>query len=478
MGSLQQWAAQVGDSSYTFENLLPYYQKSVSYTPPNLSLYTNSTNTQTPSAFSSTGGPLQASFGKIVDTFSTWAEVALTAVGQKTIDGLNSGDLIGSAYATFTIDPIKARRSSSESSFLQQALNDTTLMVYKQTLAQKILFDNNNVAKGVKVSSQGSYGSSELTYTLSAKREVIVSAGAFQSPQLLMVSGVGPRSTLESIGIPVLKDLPGVGQNLWDQAYFGSAFRVNVPTGSALLNNPTLIADALELYMANATGPLTIATGGYIGFEKLPEPYRGNLSTSTQEALSIFPEDWPELEWLPVSGYSGYNRNYQTADPVDGFNYASMATALVAPLSRGNISINSTSMKDAPLINPNWFTHPADIELAIAGFKRQRQIWSVLAARNLTIGEEQLPGPTVQTDAQILQYIRESLITVFHASATCKMGMGNDTMAVIDSSARVYGTKGLRVVDASSFPFLPPGHPQSTIYALAEKIADEILQGR
>ena len=417
-------------------------------------------------------------FGKIIDSFSTYAEVALTAVGQKTINGFNSGKLIGSAYASFTIDPVKARRSSSESSFLQQALNNTTLMVYKQTLAQKILFDSNNVAKGVRVSTQGSYGGSELTYTLSAKKEVIVSAGAFQSPQLLMVSGIGPKNTLQSLGIPVLKNLPGVGQNLWDQAYFGSAFRVNVPTGSALLNNPTLFAEALETYMANATGPLSIATGGYIGFEKLPEPQRSNLTQSTRNALATFPADWPELEWLPVSGYSGYNRDYQTADPLDGYNYATIATALVAPLSRGNITINSTSMKDPPLINPNWYTHPADIELAIAGFKRQRQIWAVLTAHNLTIGEEYLPGPTVQTDAQILQFIRESLIEIFHASATCKMGMANDTMAVIDSSARVYGTKGLRVVDASSFPFLPPGHPQSTVYALAEKIADGILRGK
>jgi choline dehydrogenase len=126
------------------------------------------------------------------------------------------------------------------------------------------------------------------------------------------------------------------------------------------------------------------------------------------------------------------------------------------------------------VINPNWLTAPEDVDVAIVGFKRTREIWSHI---NVTIGPEYLPGANVTTDAQILDYIRDAAFTLYHASASCKMGRKNDTMAVVDPQARVYGVKGLRVVDASAFPFLPPGHPQATVYMLAEKIAEDIKRG-
>ena len=387
------------------------------------------------------------------------------------IDGFNGGKILGSAYATFTIDPINAERSSSESSFLQAALKNTTLQVYKQTLAQQILFSSDKTAVGVIVSTGG------LNYTLSAKEEVIVSAGVFQSPQLLMVSGIGPIAVLQSLNISVVKDLPGVGQNLWDQPWFGSSFRVNVPTASALQNDPAAYAEAIQAYTTRATGPLSISSGGIFGWEKLPNATRATLSPSTISALSQFPADWPELEWLPAGAFLGYQDNHQTADPLDGYNYASLGTALITPLSRGNVSINSRSMADAPLINPNWITDPVDIEVAIAALKRQRQVWSVLTKYNVTIGEEAFPGVAVQNDSQILEWIQNAVTPIWHASSTCKMGRRNDSMAVIDSQARVFGVQGLRVVDASSFPFLPPGHPQATIYALAQKIANDLLVG-
>ena len=115
----------------------------------------------------------------------------------------------------------------------------------------------------------------------------------------------------------------------------------------------------------------------------------------------------------------------------------------------------------------------------IQAFKRQRQLWSYLVSVGVADPVEAFPGPSVSSDddGQILEFIAENLITVYHASATCKMGMSNDSMAVVDSEARVFGTQGLRVVDASAFPFLVPGHPQSTIYALSEKIAEGILTG-
>lgn len=350
--------------------------------------------------------------------------------------------------------------------------------MYKNSLAQRILFDSRNTAIGVVVTTAGTYGTPSVNYTLTARKEVIISAGAFQSPQLLMVSGIGPRATLQKYGIRCLKDLGGVGQNLWDHAIYGIAYRVNVLTASASQNNPALGVAAADAYFNNATGPLSVFGAGYYGWEKLPEPFRSRLSASSRAALKDgFPEDWPEIEYLPAGGYNGYREN-EANDPHDGYNYAQLNAAVVSPLSRGQISIQGPDMSTPPLIDPNWLTEPADIELATQSFRRLRQMWKILADQGLTVGEEYLPGPNVTTDAQIIDHIRQSLNEVYHAAATCKMGVPTDPLAVVDSSARVFGTKGLRVVDSSSFPFLPPGHPQATIYALAEKIAADILQGQ
>ncbi|KAF6227868.1 hypothetical protein HO133_007596 [Letharia lupina] len=472
LGSSEKWAKETGDSSYTFPNLLPFYEKSVNFTARSVA-YPNSSNVQDPSVFNPTGGPLQVSFGDYDDPWGTWAQVGLQAVGQAPIDGFQSGKLIGSAYVPSTIDPTTATRSSSEASFLQSALKNTTLKVYNNTLAQKILFDK-RTATGVLVAPEGVSGVNGSSYTLSARNEVIISAGVFQSPQLLMVSGIGPQETLKSLGIPIVKSLAGVGQNLWDHVFWGTSYPVNLVTNSAGLNSPAAAAAGIEAYQTMHAGPLTIGGIEVLGWEKLPEQYRSQLSHATQKALNdTFPADWPDLEFLPASGVLGYQRNYATEDPEDGYNYATVATALVSPLSRGNVTINSTSMADPPLINPNYLSHPGDVEVAIAAFKRQRQVWANVS--KITVGPEKIPGMSVQTDAEILEFIKEALAPVWHAAATCKMGPKSDSKAVVGHDMKVHGIQRLRVVDASSFPFLPPGHPQATIYAVAEKLASEIL---
>ena len=468
------WASEVGDSSYTFANTLPFYQKSPQFYAGNEGNQPNASNHQTSSAFSATGGPLQVSFTNFVDAFATYARPALLALGLGPLDGFNSGKIIGSAWATWTIDHTTGTRSSSETSFLQSAVQSTPIKIYNNTLAQKILFSGKR-ATGVLVQPYNYTNVYGESYAISANKEVIVSAGAFQSPQLLMVSGVGPKATLKKYGIPVLKNLPGVGQNLWDQPLWGISYRVNMPTTSALLNNITKLFEAEDELKQNASGPLSEFSSGYYGWEKIPSDLRSGLSQSTQQRLTSFPADWPEMEHAPSAAYFGLDRNFQTEDPLDGTNYATMASGLMTPFSRGNVTIQSASMADPPLTNPNWLSDPADKEQAIAIFKRQRQIWDELAKLNATVGPEAFPGASVQTDEEITEYISEAVVQFYHASATCKMGQKNDSMAVIDTRARVYGTKHLRVVDASSFPFLTPGHPQSVIYMLAEKIADDII---
>ncbi|KFY40716.1 hypothetical protein V494_03346 [Pseudogymnoascus sp. VKM F-4513 (FW-928)] len=171
----------------------------------------------------------------------------------------------------------------------------------------------------------------------------------------------------------------------------------------------------------------------------------------------------------------GDNVDYST-NPSDGSNYAAVVAALVAPLSRGTVSIRSNDTSDAPIIDPRWLTHPTDRAVAIAAQRRLRELFATKAMKKVVVGDRAYPPVSigVETDAQLLAEVREGFNTVWHAACTCKMGKKEDKMAVVDGKARVFGVKGLRVVDASSFALLPPGHPVSAIYALAEKIADDI----
>ena len=456
------------DESYQFDKLLPFYKKSVHYTPPKVA-FENGTNKQDPNAWSSAGGPLQASRGNFVDPFGTLVQPKLENLGYPSIDGFQSGRLLGSGYLPYTVDPDRAQRSSSAVTYLASVYNNPLLEVYNHTMAEKVLLDEENKAYGIVVSMDG------FQFQLKARKEVILSAGAFQSPQLLMLSGIGPRDTLQAHNIPVHVDLPGVGQNLQDHPLFWTQHRVNVPTISAALNNPAILAAAQQAYDEHAAGPLTIPAPGLIGWEKLPEPQRSNLSTSTRKALDDFPADWPELELIPCAAALGYQTNYATADPLDGHNYASIGTSMVAPLSRGTVTLASANPHDAPLIDPAYFSHPADAELAVSALRRQREVWAAL--KDVTIGEEYLPGPGVQSDEDIFAYIKKSVAPTWHASSTCKMGRKGDRTAIVDAEGLVFGTKGLRVVDASVFPFVLPGHPQASVYALAEKIADGTLKG-
>lgn len=135
----------------------------------------------------------------------------------------------------------------------------------------------------------------------------------------------------------------------------------------------------------------------------------------------------------------------------------------MGPLSRGNVSISSADTAVQPLINPNWLTHPTDQQVAVAAYKRARQAFATPVMREVLIGPEAYPGADVQSDEEILTTIKLSFNTVYHASATNRMGKKGDPLAVVDSRARVFGVERLRVVDASAFPFLPPGHPMSTV---------------
>lgn len=194
---------------------------------------------------------------------------------------------------------------------------------------------------------------------------------------------------------------------------------MNVTTAQAL-GNAAYLAQAETKYLDDQSGPLTSVGGDIIGmyatltcanatgWSKVPAKYRGDLSNTSLSDLSQFPSDWPELEILPIAG--------ALAPVNDTFNYASFTIGVIAPISRGNVSINSTNTDDPPLISPNWLESRTDQEVAVQGFKLARDL---AEASDITVGAENAPGNEVQTDDEILAFLRQTITTWHHASATC-----------------------------------------------------------
>lgn len=208
--SYEKWANMVGDQSYNFDQFLPFFEKSLDFTPPDeTKRAANATPQYDRSSFGKGGGPLSVTFSNYAMAVSSFVQRGLQEIGIQPINGFTSGKLLGSSYVLETIQGSTQERESSETAFLAPALDRSNLVIYPLTLGKKVLFSSDKIATGIVVSTEGE------KYTLSARKEIILSAGAFQSPQLLMVSGVGPAASLIKNNIPVVADRPGVGQNMW-----------------------------------------------------------------------------------------------------------------------------------------------------------------------------------------------------------------------------------------------------------------------
>jgi choline dehydrogenase len=470
IGFHDMWADLVDDHSYAFDQMIPFFRKSTHYTPPQMDKRPANTSVPDPSdtTYGHEAGPLEIGYINWPLPFGSWAQIAFDEMGFERISDFNHGVLTGKhQYLTQCVDP-EMKRSSSQASYLDWALDSgrENLILYPRTLAKRIVFDSELRATGIEVSTMG------VPYLINATSELVISGGAIQTPQLLMVSGIGPAAHLTNHSIPVLIDHPGVGQNLWDHMLFTLTHRVNLQSGSQL-NNPLFRSQAINDYRTSATGPMSNTGFDFVAWEKLPPKSRANLSQKALADLATFPSDWPELEFIIGDAQI-------PSRPLE--NFASVIGALVAPLSRGSITLSSRDTSDPPIFDPAWLTHPTDKEVAIQAFQRCRAVFNTSALAPILLDGPQgeaVPGSeAVQTDEEILAYIQQSATTVYHAAGTAKMGRSDDKMAVLDSMARVRGAKALRVVDASAFPVLLPGHPQGTIYALAEKIAQDILDSR
>lgn len=459
-GSLEKWAGEVGDEAFRWENMQKYFDRGTKFNEADaMKRMENSTPPLDPAGQRASSGNVNLSYANYVLPFTSWAIKAAEALGLRQLAGYIDGDLIGTGWHVQTTDPRTMVRDSSETAFLEPALRRENLVVHHSTMALKILFEGNE-AVGVVCSTQGK------KFTLTARKEVILSAGALQSPQLLMVSGIGPRATLVRFDIPVLVDAPGVGQGLEDHPAIGITTKVRVQS-STVLGSPAKNVAATIAFLENGTGPLTSTGIDVFAWEKLPARL---LSNTTLSSLNSTPPDWPDIEYMSNDLYPGL--------PSDSDDYVSITAIMVNAFSRGTVSIRSASMLDHPVININFLSDPRDQDIAVATLRRIREVFAQPVLESVVVADgEVIPGPTVQSDVELFQYIKMYARTISHASVTCKMGKSDDKTAVVDSEGRVFGTKRLRVVDASAMPFLPPGHPMSTIYALAEMVSERILEG-
>lgn len=399
-GSHERWAQTVNDSTYGWDAFLPYYQRSVNYTAPNAAVRAANASVPEPGAgaYSPLGGPLKVTHSNWATPFASWGQSALRELGLPVIRDFDTGDLIGHQYCPLTLNPDDQTRGSSEATILRQYLGNgrSNLQVYAHTMAKRVTFDGNKTATGVEVESYGQ------PYSLTATKEVIVAAGAFQSPQLLMVSGIGPAAELEQHNISTLSALEGVGKNMQDHILIGVYYRVQTLTTNDL-QNATIARHYEELYRKNATGILASQNADYLGWDKLPSEYRNNVTANVREALDKYPTDWPDFEYVVGSTKNGF-----------------IQTALIAPQSTGNITISSSNTADPPIIDVGWLTNSIDVEMAIAAVRRGREFFATQAIQPILAGEELKPGNNVTTDAELEEYVRKSVSTVYHASCTCE----------------------------------------------------------
>jgi choline dehydrogenase len=432
VGAHKMLADAVGDQSYTYDNMLQYYHKTMDFTPYDYSStrFANATPEYN-EADTVTGGGLGVSYPAYAQPWSTWLSKGLEAIGLKKVPAFINGNLMGQSFHQNTIFHSNGHRSSSESAYLRPAATRRNLFLYDYTMAERILFDRSKTATGVQVNG---------TCTIKARREVLLSAGVFQSPQLLMVSGVGPKDVLRANNIPVVVDRPGVGQNLQEHIVSFVAYQVNVDTGDRLAD-PAYLQQAITEFNDHASGPLTSVGGDFMAMEKIPEDLRASWPEVTKQALGRLPADWPEIAYAILPSAIPAEFATPVVPPIPGANYAAAVFVLFAPQSVGNVTIASADVRTPPLINPALFSHPADVDVMVAGLKRVRQALATDDMAPVLIGPETVPGAQVQTDEQIIEFLRSTVNPFQHAFSTNKMGKRNDPSAVVDSNGKVYGVK-------------------------------------
>jgi choline dehydrogenase len=421
---------QLGNSGWAFEDVLPYFKRAENQQRGADDLH-------------GAGGPLSVSD---VGEPHPLAEAFIAAAEQAGIprnDDFNGPTQEGAGY--FQLTAKNGRRWSTAAGYLKQARHRANLRVELNALASRVLFSGRR-ATGIEYRQNGTI------HTAYADGEVILAGGAFNSPQLLQLSGVGPADLLRKHGIGVIADMAGVGADLQDHFQVRMQFRCTEPiTANDVINSWRHRYGAGIRYFTTGKGLLSIGAGYAGAFFRT----RPDLATpDIQIHFLIFSTE--------AAG--------ATVHPFPGF----MASVCqLRPDSRGFVRIKSADPAMPPAIQPRYISVRSDCDTIIAGLKKLREVMNQPVIRKL-IAEERAPGDKVVSDADLLAYARNTGTTVYHPTSTCRMGP--DANAVVDERLRVRGFERLRVVDASIMPTLVSGNTNAAAVMIGEKGSDMILQ--
>lgn len=428
-GDYDRWAAN-GASGWSYAETLPYFKRSETWE-------------RGASAYRGGTGPIGVQFARTDDPlFDGWASAGETLGFPKT-DDYNAERPVGFGRAQFSIRD--GRRSSTSAAYLRPALLRRNLTLYTGVLAHRVQFSGTK-AYGVEYARNGTVVQAE------AEREVLLCGGAFNTPQLLMLSGVGPAGHLRELGITPLADVP-VGANLQDHLAVALFWKRRSPSSFRSLMRVDRAGVAMTRAYLFGTGPATVIPFGLHAFVKMDAA----LPVPDIEFMFRGAPPWADV-WVP-----GIRGPYE-----DGFG---ILPALLHPASRGEVRLRSTNPRDTVRISYRFFSQPDDLVKLRAGFKLAREL-ARQAPMDRFRGVEVRPGDGVRTDDEIDAWIRATAETVSHPLCTCPMG--TDARAVVSPDFRVRGVEGLRVVDGSAMPDLTSAHPNACIIMMAERAADRI----
>ena len=425
--------AQLGNRGWSWDEVLPFFKKSEDYQHDK-------------DEYHGKGGELKVQERRVNwEILDAWRDAAAES-GIPKIAEFNRGDNFGNAY--FQMNQNKGVRWNARKAFLDPAKGRKNLTVVTEAHAKKLVIDQENgelQCKSVEVSTRSGME------TFRARKEVILSAGAVASPQILQISGIGRKETLNKYGIEVFSDLRGVGRNLQDHLQIRTVYKVrNTVTLNKKVNSLFGLAKMGLEYLFLKRGPLT-----------MPPSQLGAFASTSKEYPS------PNIEWhvQPLS-------LDKFGEPLHKFNAITPAVCNLRPTSRGEITIKSPQASVHPTIKLNYLSTTEDQEIAVEGLKFTRRIMKAKALQRFE-PSEWLPGKQAESDSELLDAARKLGTTIFHPVGTCKMG--SDSEAVVDDKLRVRGLPSVRVIDASVMPTITSGNTNAPTVMIAEKGAQFIL---
>src|SRR5271154_1986202 len=416
----------LGNAGWGFADVHPYFKKSEN-------------QERGASEFHGVGGPVNVADPRYVNPLTRAFLAAANEIGIASNPDFNGDAQDGAAL--YQVTQKNGRRWSAADGFLQPARERSTLTVVTGAHAARVLVEGKR-AGGVGFLRNGAMEEAH------ADAEVILAGGTVNSPQLLMLSGIGPAHELKAAGISAIHDLPGVGKNLQDHPMVSVGY---LCTQKISLDGAETLGNLLR-WLLWKNGPLAsnVAEAG--------------LFLRTREGLAV-----PDLQLLFGPAYYRGHGLVRRKEHCFGFG-----PTLVTPESRGEISLRTSNPLDAPAIRANYLSTDADFRTMIAGVRLARRL-AHAKAFDAFRGDELHPGAALESDQEISEFLRNELETLYHPVGTCKMG--NDPLAVVDAQLHVHGIERLRVVDASIMPRLPTGNTNAPVIMVAEKAAEMIRAG-